>query len=321
MPQTGNCVADLIVFIFKEIYKGLRLGERIPVLFRRLTGRKLNPWTEDDRTRINGFLAPLAIVHGPYDDDPKLEISPRTPYDAAWFALVNRKREQLEGKSPNDPHALVVADVRWTDIPLHFELKAIDYAELCVLRETRQEGSPQPQVLSANALVVCAKRRVLMLHRRSSRSATYANCLHTVGGGYWPPGFDGREGDGTSLRHTAMREVFEETRARIGILDATPKIVLQEIDTGFIQLAYLGCTIGEDEHKRIEDSHEGKVVWVGFDDLEQRLLQEEDWVPTAKASILAWLAMGAPGAGVDARFAKKKAIKVFGDVLASAPKT
>jgi hypothetical protein len=38
-------------------------------------------------------------------------------------------------------------------------------------------------------------------------------------------------------------------------------------------------------------------------------------VPTAKASVLAWLAMAAPGAGDRPRFAGKRAIDVFHAVV------
>lgn len=256
------------------------------------------------------------MLHGPYVEEPALQVLPRQELDPALRELAAGRRENLRGVAPNDPHALVVNEVKWNDDPPLFQLRPIDFAELCVLRAA-PEGH-RPRVLSANALVVCADTRSILLHRRSDTSATYPSCLHTIGGGYWPPGVDGREGDGQKIRHTAVREVYEETRATIVIKDATPKVILQELHTGFVQVAFLGCAIDAEARRHIQHNAEGSVVWLGFDELEERLVDDPDWVPTAKAAVLAWLAMAAPGAGKNPRFGKHQPRELFEAITAGA---
>lgn len=287
-----------------------------PPLMKKLRRGEISLWNDIACGQINRHLEDQAVTHGPYPHEPVLVIQPRQPPSLAIRDAVERKRAALGVASPNDPHALVTNRVAWGDDPLQFTLQPIDYAELCVLRETGSRQVP-PRVLSANALIVCAARRTIMLHRRSDTSATYPGCLHTVGGGYWPPGVDGREGDGLSLRHTVEREVHEETRVTIGVKESTPVLALEEIQTGFIQMAFLGCTIDEEACRRVEGNQEGHVIWVGFDELEKRLLNDDDWVPTAKASVLAWLAMAAPGAGDRPRFGAKRPGDLFRTVVES----
>lgn len=294
---------DLLIKVFK-------LEERVPQLFRRLKRVERSLWNDLARQRINDELAAQAVIHGPYTLSPRIVLRPRLVHDDHKATLARQQREKLAGVSPNDPHGLLLGDVRWADDPLSFEIQPADFADLLVLRSVSPVQSP-PRVLSANALVVCDELRLIMLHRRSKDSATYPGCLHTVGGGYWPPGFDGREGDGLDLRHTATREVYEETRASIVIDDGTPLVAMEELRTGFIQIAFLGCPISAQNHRRIQDNPEGHVVWLGFDELESRLRSDVDWVPTAKASILAWLAMTAPGAGERPRFNGKSPTELF----------
>jgi hypothetical protein len=287
-----------------------------PPLMKKLRRGEISTWNDLACKQINKHLEHQAVTHGPYPHEPVLVVQPRQPPAPEIRDAVERKRAALGVASPNDPHALVTNNVAWGDDPLQFTLLPMDYAQLCVLRET---GSREtlPRVLSANALIVCAERRTIMLHRRSDTSATYPGCLHTIGGGYWPPGLDGRDGDGRSLRHTVVREVHEETRVNIVVRDSIPVLALEEVQTGFIQMAFLGCTIDEEACRHVEANKEGHVVWVGFDELEKRLLNDDDWVPTAKASVLAWLAMAAPGAGDRPRFGKKRPGDLFRTVVAS----
>lgn len=309
-------MVDIALWLLDKLIKWLGLDERIPAYLGRLKKHD-SLWNTRHRERINRLLEGVAVLHGPYVEEPALHVLPRQELDPAVRELAARRREALRDVAPNDPHALVVNQVKWNDDPPLFNLRPIDYAELCALRAL-PEGDRAPQVLSANALVVCAETRSILLHRRADTSATYPSCLHTIGGGYWPPGIDGREGDGRHIRHTAVREVYEETRATIVIKDATPKVILQELHTGFVQVAFLGCVIDAEGRRHIQHNAEGSVVWLGFDELEERLANEPDWVPTAKAAVLAWLAMAAPGAGKNPRFGKRQPREVFEAITAAA---
>lgn len=314
-------MVDIVLWLLDKLVKWLGLDERIPAYFDGLKkprgGSRAGGLSARHRERINGLLGHLAVLHGPYVEEPALRILPRHPLGAGARELADRRREQLRNVAPNDPHALVVNAVMWADDPPSFHLRPIDYAELCALRALPEDGHP-PRVLSANALVVCAETRSILLHRRAETSATYPSCLHTIGGGYWPPGIDGREGDGQHIRHTAVREVYEETRAAILIKDATPKVILEELSTGFVQVAFLGCAIDAEGRRHIQHNAEGSVVWLGFDELEERLVHDPDWVPTAKAAVLAWLAMAAPAAGKSPRFGKKRPEELFEAVMGRA---
>ena len=299
-------------FAFWILQKLLEYG--FPRILKKLRRGELGMWNDIACKQINDLLEQHAVTHGPYPHDPILVIQPRQAPVTAIRDAVERKRATLGISSPNDPHALVTNKVSWSDDPLQFTLLPIDYAELCVLREIGSTDEP-PRVLSANALIVCAELRTIMLHRRADSSATYPGCLHTIGGGFWPPGIDGREGDGLSLRNTVEREVHEETRLSIVVRDTTPVLALEEVHTGFIQMAFLGCTIDKDACKRVKANNEGHVIWVGFDELDRRLLSDDDWVPTAKASVLAWLAMAAPGAGDKPRFGAQRPGELFRTVV------
>ncbi len=306
-------MVEIILWLIDKLVKWIGLDERIPEFFerqKRSEGGSCGNISAQNRERINKMLDGSAVLHGPYSEEPTLRVLPREQFDDVLREHADRKREQLRNVAPNDPHALVINDVMWADDPPSFSLRAIDYAELCALRTVSAKDN-QPRVLSANALIVCAETRSILLHRRAECSATYPSCLHTIGGGYWPPGIDGRDGDGEYIRHTAVREVYEETRAVIVIKEATPKVILQELSTGFVQVAFLGCPIDAEARRHIQHNAEGNVVWLSFDELGARLERDTDWVPTGKAAVLAWLCMRAPGAGRNPRFGKRRPEELF----------
>jgi hypothetical protein len=134
--------------------------------------------------------------------------------------------------------------------------------------------------------------------------------LHTIGGAYSPPHIDGHEGDRTSLRRTAVREAGEESDAAFA-LDRIPMVVFRELQTGFIQLAYLGVNISAEEKRNLKPNREGTLVYVSFDELPHVLRHERNWYPSGKAAILSWLALGAPNAGWLGSFGGLKPTKLF----------
>ena len=92
-------------------------------------------------------------------------------------------------------------------------------------------------------------------------------------------------------------------------------LLCRELKTGFIQFVLLGVDVDADEAAVMKTNWEGDKVVVGFDELPQRLAAEEQWVPTGKAHILAWLALGAPNAGPDVSFGGQTPQGLFDAVL------
>lgn len=304
---------EVVKFLLGWLSKTFDLENRLPGLFSRLKGVERSLWADASRKRLNTLFTDETVIHGPYQHSPVIQGSGVITLPPDAQANVDKWLAHLrERDAPNDPHGILCAPVAWMDDPVRFTFQRADYAQLRALREAAaaQSGTP-PQVLSANALIVCPEDRVVMLHRRSPASATYPNCLHTVGGAYWPPGTEGRSGDGNSLRRTVLREVLEETHANIALDKATPMVIMEEVRTGFVQVAYLGCVISAAMRQDIEENAEGHVVWIGYDDLERRLREDTTWVPTGKAGVLAWLAMAAPGAGHRPRFGKLSPTQLF----------
>lgn len=187
--------------------------------------------------------------------------------------------------------------------PIH--AKTCDFA---VLQALRRQATHNPDArrlrrpLSANAILVCAARREILVHRRDAKSVGFPKRLHTFGGGFKPE--ERKEpfsipGDRDSLEFCMVREVFEES----GILVkpyGEPVCKSEERDTGWIQYVYLGVRV-EKERAKLEPNTEGQWVAIGYDELPNKLHSGE-WVPSGRAHVLLWLALGAPGAGLMARF-------------------
>lgn len=262
--------------------------------------------------RLNHCFRGEAEVYGPYRHEPLIKINGRFPLTPQQenFAENQKKLIAAENKS-NDPHAILSSDPKWMDDPLIFNALSLDFAAVRTLRNREYNDDPYPPVLSANALLICKQTREIVLHRRSDDSDTYHNALHTIGGAYWPPDFGGREGDHFRLRRTAVREAGEESDAVFIIGKQHPMVVLREIKTGFVQLAFLGVDIPPDEIRNLRPSREGSICLVSYDDLPNLLRHEKDWNPTGKAAILAWLALGAPNGGWNSQFGNIKPAKLF----------
>lgn len=228
------------------------------------------------------------------------------------LACANRAQFSL-----NERHALAI---RWDGSG---EARAIgaescDFAALEAMRKiAKEQNLPPPQPISANALIVCASERKLILHQRSPDSTTYGDKLHTFGGAFKPSQYMAPfdiPGDRNSLEFTMIREVFEEA----GIIVrryAEPICVAQEVNTGFIQYVFLGVRITKSQYAHLEENPEGKVMFLSFDKLPQKLHAAEGWVDSGRAHILLWLGLGAPGAGIFPRFAGLTPRALFDQVV------
>jgi hypothetical protein len=107
-----------------------------------------------------------------------------------------------------------------------------------------------------------------------------------------------------------VREVFEESGLIVRSRNE-PVCVAEELDTGFVQYVFLGVRITSAEFARLFTNSEGSIVQVPYDELQRRLADSADWVPSGRAHVLAWLGLGAPGAGFRATFDGKSAKEVF----------
>lgn len=260
-------------------------------------------------------------IFGLFHELPTIEITGR-------FALNDeekRVQKSLPVPEENDPHAIVVNDPDWTQPSLHFEVQGLEYHELKALRKTGVM-KPRPGLrlhrevaaLSANAVILCRQRRELILHYRSANSATYPLCYHTLGGGYMPPDIKAKD-DLDSLKNTIIREVDEEARIKLSLEKLPPLLVMEEVLTGFIQVALLGINIKAEQANQLPENPrpiEGRPVRIPFDHL-QDLLLRPNWVPTGKAAVLAWLALGAPGAGPYPKFGKNTAAGLCEKILST----
>jgi hypothetical protein len=255
-------------------------------------------------------------IFGLYSQVPGIECTGR-------FVLTEQEK-RVQPKD-NDPHAVLVVDPDWSQPTLHFEVQSLEYHEVEALRHMTEKdrgGIHQCRtlrVVSATAVILCRERKQLILHFRAKESSTYPSCYHTIGGGYMPPGI-GSKDDLDSLENTLAREVEEEVRAKLTFDKKPQLLIMEELQTGFIQVAFLGVNISAEQADRLPRNPrpiEGKPVNIDFHDLPD-FLRKPDLVPTGKAAVLAWLALGAPGAGPYARFGKYSANKLCEEILPTA---
>ena len=93
-----------------------------------------------------------------------------------------------------------------------------------------------------------------------------------------------------------------------------PILVAKELATGFIQVVFLGFGVGPRTLDRIQANWEGEPLRIPFAQLPM-LLQQQNWVPTGKAHILAWLALGAPNAGPKPEFGGLSPAQLFDAIV------
>ena len=254
---------------------------------------------------------PDVKIYGVVPEEPKLElVGPYQPTSEQQNA-ADLLRPTIE---INDPHAMLVDDPELLHSPVKLRANTLDYALLEVLRKEQK----QKHIVSAGAVIVCPKARMLVLHHRSKNSRTFPDRIHTTGGAYQPPNVKpGVDFDSLSLKSTAQREVKEETNAVIACDGSPPMLLAEERSTRFFQFVLLGADISVNQLNSLHENWEGEgIVKVEFDELRSLLVSPpKPWVPSGKAHVLAWLAQGAPGAGWFPKFGKLSPQELFVDVM------
>jgi transcriptional regulator with XRE-family HTH domain len=254
------------------------------------------------QTRLNELFEGHAVLLAAPEMSPELEHLGELSVTEDVASRASRFRASLLAQHrPNDGHAVLAEDPRWHISPVALRYWSTDYASVRATRECaaelpyEQRRGARPRVLSASGVFVHAEGGQLLLHQRGIESATYPGAWHTLGGAYIPGIYSDHHGRDVDLGFTLTREVLEETKLSVDV-DAQPLtwVFASEPETAFVQYVALGValrTVRTQDHR-----FEGKARPVAFEALPRQLLENEDWVPTGKLHVLAWLAAGAPGA-------------------------
>ena len=302
--------AELFIIV-KEWLSVVRLALELV-----LRGVRRRP--EDWELRLQDFFPAQDSIrlHGLPRNEPQIKIEGKVDnLSQTQIAYAEEQRIQIEknrrdGKLPssNDPHAILIEEPSWGENPVTFKVRTLEYAEVLALKN----ADPQkvPRRISANALMICRKTKEVILHERDVRSETFGGFLHTPGGSFMPPGY-GPIDDDHRLSRTVRREVLEELSGSINLDENPPMLLMEEVQTGFVQLTFLGVNISAAENKNLRANLEGRVCRIKFSELKDKLVMPVSWVSTGKAAVLAWLALGAPNAGFFRKFAEYKAADLF----------
>lgn len=129
-----------------------------------------------------------------------------------------------------------------------------------------------------------------------------------------PPGV-GERHDYNGLIECAQRELSEETGLSVTIPNTIPVLLLEETSISFIEMAYLGVNISNEQLERTRSSWEGRVVKIPFDELKEKLCDFEDWTPSGLLHILFWLALDTPNSKERLKFAGEDAAALLKEVV------
>jgi 8-oxo-dGTP pyrophosphatase MutT (NUDIX family) len=219
--------------------------------------------------------------------------------DVGELAVNERVRAEAARLRPpfNEAHGILANRPAWSGRRVDVDYQRTEYR---VVKALRARGE-RPSVLSCGALLIAPRQRALVLHQRSSKNGHYKRLLHIVGGAVVPP---------ETFQLSMVREVREETRLRPRP-GRWPVLMVEEPLTGFVMATYLGVETSARPH----GSREGATVLLSFDELPDQLIRSKHWVPSGKMAILAWLALGAPGAE-EAWFGEHSAAELFTHTLA-----
>ena len=285
-----------------------RLGPLI-AWFSRKSWNKNVP--ENWQARLNQFLADFELMKV-VQEEPEVQECEKYEVGSKVAHHADEKREELQRKGrPDDPHARVRQPCSRLAENSKFVVEPIYFSQVQALRAF----GDWPPILSAGGIVICRQQRSLILHRRGSDVDTYRDCLHILGGGYKPPAIDGPEADRKGLRQTAVREIHEEAQVEV-VCCSRIIFVSKENPTNFYQVVYC-FNVSPESLDDLCGNWEGGIERVNFDSL-PRVLNEEHWVPSGKALVLAWLAEGAPGA-LWPRFDQLRPSEVFNQIVPKDP--
>lgn len=262
--------------------------------------------------RLNAYFKGEVQVFCQIAREPIIKIE--GPYKLSQDLLADADGEKAkiaaEGR-PNDPHAILVGEPQWLSDQPVLRAQTLDFAGVRAMRKC----DLSPQVISASAVIVCQQARVLVVHERALDVDTFPGQFHTMGGAYLPPGAGGVDADRTSSRTTVLREVLEEAQLSLSGDQFPPMMMAKELETGFIQTVFLGFNITPRMLDDIVGNWEGTPHCVPFDKI-LPFLNDSRVVPSGKAHLLAWLALGAPNAGASPPFGGLTPRQIF-DVVVS----
>lgn len=260
--------------------------------------------------KINNKFKRGFEVYGLLPAVPDVEIQKKYELQHDFIAdleICTQKLNAIGGQ--NEPHAIVIGDPRKILSTGRVNVATLDYVTVMVLRGRKRK----PALLSTCAVLFCEESREMIFQKRSMEVATMKGRFHTIGGAY-RPSLDKPEEADTDLFDTNIREVFEESKIKIG-KHSLPKMILsREIPTGFIQIVFLGFNLVSNAVDEMKENWEGKLVKVPYDSLEEYLLKP-NWVESGKGQVLAWLALGAPGSITPPKFKNKTAVQLFNNII------
>lgn len=225
--------------------------------------------------------------------------------------------ELVKYQETNKPHAIVVKDGFGTVSNHHIEYVPSDYATV----EAAREIGIKPLVLSANAIIFCPATQEILIHLRGD-TRTYPHAAHFIGGNYEPARAMEKYDDKdklSPLRYAAFREIEEETGLVLSLPENPLVILSEEVSTGFIQCVYAGLSVTTKMRAKIEESLEGGLSWVSFEEFVDFVKtgkidgQTRFIVPSAALSIMMWLKMGAPDQDLKCS-CRKKAIETYDEI-------
>jgi len=277
-----------------------------------VSGKKTSTLLVDQIHRINERFEDQVKVFGELTSEPTVVIEGELELTPAQRDRRLTIIDELSAQGrTNDPHAILSSRPLLDADPVVLSVRTTDFGGVLALRE---EGE-RPEILSSSAVLVCKESGQLVLHRRSEAVHTYPGYIHTLGGAYMPP-VGAADPDRLGLSSTVEREIHEESQLVVSAALSHSLMLSKELDTGFIQLVFLGLELPATMLDRLSGNWEGSVVRVPFADLPSLLLRD-DWVPSGKAHVLAWLAAGAPGAGKKPMFGSLTASQLLAAHLGS----
>ena len=260
--------------------------------------------------QINTLFSEKIELIGFYQHDASLEILGPVPISQDLRATSKIELAHLLSlEKQNEHHAIVVNYQNLSEQRVHLQLHTLDFSNICALRTAGEK----PAVLSASAIFICSANEELIVHQRSGTVATHPHHWHIFGGAFNP--IVDTISNQASLRHTLQREILEETSLSCAIPNNSTFSLCKEKTTGFLQWCLLGMPIDVAQLEHLHGNWEGSIHRLPFNQLAE-FLQDEKWVPSGKANILSWLALGAPHTKPQQKFGPYTALQLFERLIA-----
>ncbi|MGF7147797.1 8-oxo-dGTP pyrophosphatase MutT (NUDIX family) [Sphingomonas zeicaulis] len=169
-------------------------------------------------------------------------------------------------------------------------------SDIHALRLIRASAERPPALLAAMLFAVDPACRRVTIHRRSDDDRIAPGRLHAIGGAHDP------DGDQLLLHRTAAREALEESGNALAV-DPRGCLTLLMNETAYNTNVWITCFVGvlADSAIPIPVTPEGQISWYGFDELPALFARPiDDWVPSGRQALLAWLIAGMPAGPLNA---------------------